>query len=264
MRTGKQMATDLREGLWTFLEDIRQATVGEEGINGTEVRGGVSPSGQLVRDSSSTSRSRDRGSEQGGMPSRSPSSSSLRGRGTQARISGKDTTTTTTAKSTDIDSSFWNEFGVDIPGQKSPNARGTSNHPPSARPPHDSNHLEANDEDNWDAWDSTPQPRKMHTPSSSRSTLESKRDQSPRSQTSSPRTSTSFGDWRPTSQNNSSIPDPSVSDGIPWPAITKLAPSKLTRTASSLMSEWERSLSPSPDRTGVVSPPLQEKESKKD
>lgn len=39
VRTSKQVASDLREGLWTFFEDIRQATVGEEGINGTESRG---------------------------------------------------------------------------------------------------------------------------------------------------------------------------------------------------------------------------------
>lgn len=75
-------------------------------------------------------------------------------------------------------------------------------------------------------------------------------------------TAYSFGDWRPTSQSEH-VPDPSVSDGIPWPAITKLAPSKLPRTASSLMAEWERSLSPSPDRTAPASPPS-EKESKKD
>lgn len=56
----------------------------------------------------------------------------------------------------------------------------------------------------------------------------------------------SFGDWNPAL---STIPDPSVSDGIPWPAITKLAPSKLARTASNLMDEWERSLSPSPSRS---------------
>ena len=31
IRTGKQMAEDFKEGLWTFLEDIRQATVGDEG-----------------------------------------------------------------------------------------------------------------------------------------------------------------------------------------------------------------------------------------
>ena len=186
MQTGKQMASDLREGLWTFLDDIRQATVGEEGINATEVRGNT------PRSSGSRS-SRDRLSAQGGLPSRSPSSSSSRskgaGQGTEAetKISGKDIT-----KSTDIDSSFWNEFGIDTPGQKSPNARGAVLNPPNGATAHDSNRLVVDDEE-WDAWDSTPQPKKMHTPSSSRSTLESKQDQSPRSQaSSSPRTSTRY------------------------------------------------------------------------
>ena len=31
---------------------------------------------------------------------------------------------------------------------------------------------------------------------------------------------------------------------IPWPELTKLTPGSLKRTASSLMSEWERSLAP--------------------
>lgn len=30
MRAGRQMATDFKDGLWTFLEDLRQVTVGEE------------------------------------------------------------------------------------------------------------------------------------------------------------------------------------------------------------------------------------------
>ena len=38
LRTGKQIAVDFREGLWTFIEDLRQATVGDEGISGTESR----------------------------------------------------------------------------------------------------------------------------------------------------------------------------------------------------------------------------------
>ncbi|OOG00098.1 hypothetical protein ASPCADRAFT_203992 [Aspergillus carbonarius ITEM 5010] len=226
VRTGKQMASDLREGLWTFLEDIRQATVGEEGINATESRA-VPP--VRKRDSSSTSRSRDRLSVQGGRASRAG-----------AKLSGKD------SKSADIDASFWSEFGIDTPGQKSRSARGASN-TPSGRIEQDDSHL-PDVEDNWD-WDS---PKKTHTPSSSRSTLESKQDQSPMTQSSSPRTSTSFGDWRPL--HETTVPDPSVSDGIPWPAITKLTPSKLTRTASNLMAEWERSLSPSPDRKDGYSP----------
>ena len=33
-----------------------------------------------------------------------------------------------------------------------------------------------------------------------------------------------------------------VRGDIPWPALTKLTPGSLKRTASTLMSEWERSL----------------------
>ncbi|PKX96509.1 DUF4048 domain-containing protein [Aspergillus novofumigatus IBT 16806] len=248
VRTGKQMASDLREGLWTFLEDIRQATVGEEGINATQSRG-VPPARK--RDFSSASRSRDRLSVHGGKSSRSPSSSRGKAAGTQ--LSGKDT------KSADIDVSFWSEFGIDTAGQKSTKARGASNTPRGATEQETSNNLDV--EENWDDWD-TPQPKKTHTPSSSRSTLESKHDQSPVTQNSSPRTSGSFGDWRATQDDF--VPDPSVSDGIPWPAITKFAPSKLTRTASNLMAEWERSLSPSPERKNQTSSPPLNKDDKKD
>ncbi|KAL2835936.1 hypothetical protein BJY01DRAFT_222762 [Aspergillus pseudoustus] len=238
MRTGKQMATDLKEGLWTFLEDIRQATVGDEGINATESR-----TVQPARQSSSTSRSRDRLSVQTGTPSRSPSSGK---RSPGTKTSGN------SSKSADIDASFWSEFGIDSSAQKSPNALRTPQTPrdPNSHKRGDPSTLDV--DETWDDWD-TPQPKKTHTPSSSRSTIESRQDQSPATQTSSPRTSTSFGDWR------HDIPDPSVSDGIPWPALTQAVPSKLTRTASNLMAEWERSLSPSP----VGSPGLG-KDSKKD
>ncbi|PWY92215.1 hypothetical protein BO70DRAFT_327216 [Aspergillus heteromorphus CBS 117.55] len=249
VRTGKQMASDLREGLWTFLEDIRQATVGEEGINATESRA-VPPT--RTRDSSSTSRSRDRLSLQGSKLPRATGSVGTKGTGAGvgAKLSGKD------SKSADIEASFWSEFGIDPRGQKSPSARGASSTPSGRTEPADSHTPDV--EDNWD-WDSPqkpkpqPQPQtktrtRTHTPSSSRSTLESARhDQSPMTQSSSPRTSTSFGDWH--ALHDSIVPDPSVSDGIPWPAITKLAPSKLQRTASNLMAEWERSLSSPPSPT---------------
>ncbi|KAL2788836.1 hypothetical protein BJX66DRAFT_249513 [Aspergillus keveii] len=252
MRTGKQMATDLKEGLWTFLEDIRQATVGDEGINATESRT-TQPSRN--RDSSSTSRSRDGLSVQAGNPSRSPSSGK---RSPGTKTSGN------SSNSADIDASFWSEFGIDSSAQKSSNALKTPQTPrdPNSHKRGDPNTLDV--DETWDDWD-TPQPKKTHTPSSSRSTIESRQDQSPVTQTSSPRTSTShtilrpfltgfsFGDWR------HDIPDPSVADGIPWPALTQAAPSKLTRTASNLMAEWERSLSPSP----LASPSLG-KDSKKD
>ncbi|KAJ1329078.1 DUF4048 domain-containing protein [Microdochium nivale] len=34
----KQIASDFRQGLWTFVEDLRQATVGDEGVSGTSNR----------------------------------------------------------------------------------------------------------------------------------------------------------------------------------------------------------------------------------
>ncbi|KAJ5669848.1 hypothetical protein N7462_010918 [Penicillium macrosclerotiorum] len=284
VRTGKQMASDLREGLWTFFEDIRQATVGEEGINATESRtmsppNSLAPSSARKRDSLAKSRSRDRLSA-GGNISRSSSSSSSWGRGAAAAetSSGKDTTPV------DISTSFWHEFGVDSPVQMSPGARrspadnnsnnnnnnnnaattprGAKEHGHLDRRSNNPAEVEDDTAENWDMWD-TPLPasKVTHTPSSSRSTVESsKHDQSPITQGSSPRTSASFGDWN----SSSAAPDPSVTEGIPWPAITKLAPSKLQRTASNLMAEWERSLSPSPERKGSSSSSSRGKNSKKD
>jgi hypothetical protein len=203
MRTGKQMASDLREGLWTFLEDIRQATVGEEGISGTQTRN-MSPPNSLAppngrkRDSLAKSRSRERLLADGKL-SRSSSSSSSRGRGPAAETkTGKDT------KPAEISTSFWNEFGIDTPAQKSPNGPRT----PSAnrttdrseateaeqRDHRSSNQAEAqnDDFDEWGSWETPLSAKKMHTPSSSRSTVESKPDQSPTTQGSSPRTSARY------------------------------------------------------------------------
>ncbi|KAJ5134788.1 hypothetical protein N7526_006153 [Penicillium atrosanguineum] len=259
VRTGKQMASDLREGLWTFFEDIRQATVGEEGINATESRtmspsNSLTPSNSRKRDSLAKSQSRDRLSAAGSAADAS---------------SGKD------SKPADISSSFWHEFGVDSPAQTSTGAhRSPSDNTIAATTPRGANESErtnhhfsssaAEDEtaDNWDIWDTPLSKSKItHTPSSSRSTVESsKHEQSPGTQSSSPRTSASFGEWNP----SSAAPDPSMTEGIPWPTITKLAPSKLQRTASNLMAEWERSLSPSPERKDSSSSSSWSKSSKKD
>jgi hypothetical protein len=206
MRTGKQMASDLREGLWTFFEDIRQATVGEEGINATESRtmsppNSLTPSNSHKRDSLAKSQSRDRLSATG-SGSRSTSSSSRRRRPAAETSSGKDT------KPVDISSSFWHEFGVDSPAQtstgdhRSPSdntidattPRGTSD---PERPNHRSGSPVAAEDDtadNWDMWDNPlPTSKMTHTPSSSRSTVESsKLDGSPGTQGSSPRTSARY------------------------------------------------------------------------
>ena len=43
--TGIQIMDDLKEGLWTFIEDLRQATVGEEALSPSRIRHGVSLNG---------------------------------------------------------------------------------------------------------------------------------------------------------------------------------------------------------------------------
>lgn len=45
LESGKQLAGDYREGLWTFFEDLRQATVGDEAISNSVSRN--SPSGRV-------------------------------------------------------------------------------------------------------------------------------------------------------------------------------------------------------------------------
>src|SRR5690606_5130157 len=53
LRTGKQIAEDFKEGLWTFIEDLRQATVGDEATSETPSTLSSSPS--LRRQSSKSS-----------------------------------------------------------------------------------------------------------------------------------------------------------------------------------------------------------------
>lgn len=197
MRTGKQMALDLREGLWTFFDDIRQATVGDEAINGREARR-LSPTSAAAARKRVSPNPNSRLSVQEARSARlSPSPSSRQGSSRRAS-SGKET------KSTGIDASFWNEFGIDTPGQNgsgSDSNRETGNSSTNEGPNHSpSNIVNAEtDADTWDWYSSTPQPKatttaaaaamnNSHSHSSSRSTLESKQ-QSPQTQASSPRTS---------------------------------------------------------------------------
>ncbi|EEP79139.1 predicted protein [Uncinocarpus reesii 1704] len=227
MRTGKQMASDLKDGLWTFLEDIRQATVGDEGINATEsrsIQGAHRPS---------------RPPKRAGMhPSTSREQSIASSTATRSVTSNKPTSKTSTSTRDDI--SFWSEFGIESP-EKPKTTSIKSKSKGRKQKAEESSLLDV--DDNWDVWD-TPQP-KTHTPSSSSSTFpSSRRDPSPSTRASSPRTSASFADLKAVEDANRA--DGNQSENIPWPALTKLHPSNLTRTASSLMAEWERSLSPSP------------------
>ncbi|KAL2062634.1 hypothetical protein VTL71DRAFT_5706, partial [Oculimacula yallundae] len=50
----KQLAEDLKSGMWTFLEDLRQATVGDEAVNGTTSRSALEAGGPVRKSSKSS------------------------------------------------------------------------------------------------------------------------------------------------------------------------------------------------------------------
>ncbi|OJD16940.1 hypothetical protein AJ78_02922 [Emergomyces pasteurianus Ep9510] len=238
MKTGRQMASDFREGLWTFIEDIRQATVGEEGISGTESR-----SAQGAQSGQRVDSKREDGS----------AASTRAGRYTAPRggVADADPTSGNDSMSKAQEISFWSEFGIDTPGQRTKNSPQNAESPSSGKQqqvqdPEISSLLDV--DDNWDMWDTPNQSKATHTPSSSSSTLHSKRDHSPSTDASSPRTSASCTNHTRTNTKDGQVTPTKKSDSIPWPALNKLHPSKLTRTASHLMAEWERSLTSPEER----------------
>lgn len=103
--SGKKMASDLRDGLFIFFEDIRQATVGDEGINATEKstdgRGRAPRSGPRSRAESEQNRGRTMVTEQ-----------SPRERQKEGRSAGTPTCHPGTKDS------FWTEFGLGTPSNK--------------------------------------------------------------------------------------------------------------------------------------------------
>ena len=164
MRTGRQMVSDFREGLWTFVEDLRQATVGDDS---------PASQGQLIRRASGQSGSASSSRERSSGP-RTRNANGL----SRSSSSGK----TPTATHQEI--SFWSEFGIDAPEQTQP----ASGQGQDDQKNNDESSL-LDFDDSWDDWDAPPQQPKSHTPSSSSSTFP-KRDQSPSTNVSSPTTST--------------------------------------------------------------------------
>lgn len=64
----KQIAEDVKAGLWTFLEDLRQATVGDEAINGTTNRASLDPAKDPKRRGSKSSLLSNERSNRGTSP----------------------------------------------------------------------------------------------------------------------------------------------------------------------------------------------------
>ncbi|OCK83092.1 hypothetical protein K432DRAFT_347720 [Lepidopterella palustris CBS 459.81] len=220
LRTGKQMANDFKDGLLTFIEDLRQATVGEEAINGEQSSQGLN--GQQAA-------------------KRQPSRGSLKSRpflnrsASSAKKSAADN-----GDLIDIGGSFWKEHGLNEP--KSSNAtkvtKGTKGTKGGKTPQKTPQKPSDDFEDSWDTWD-TPNDKYMPAESSNDSDTDGPTSQP--SALSSPRTSTSSNGLATPARTTSNR------DSIPWPALSKISPTQLKRTASHLMKEWEKSLTPPPE-----------------
>jgi hypothetical protein len=232
LRTGKQMATDFKDGLLTFIKDIQQATVGEEPVLAAEQRG---PSAKGTRKASDA------------RPTLPRATSSKKSLSSNQLI--------------DIGDDFWKEHGLSEP-RVFPTDKKTHASKQIARTPQKqtATQLMAEEFEDWDNWDT---PNDKHAVAAkevdTHSSDESDGASSPVSRQASSRTSTRYHSQRHdskastlTSSSSAGVPDDALfrdpkRNSIPWPDLVKYSPTNLKRTASHLMKEWEKNLTPPPE-----------------
>ncbi|KAE8449635.1 hypothetical protein EG329_007965 [Mollisiaceae sp. DMI_Dod_QoI] len=214
----KQIAEDLKAGMWTFLEDLRQATVGDEAVHGTTNRSTLDALN--------------------GTPRRSSKGSLLvhGKRGQSPRGSSPRTWDSLTGNNPLLDAagSLWSEADAPAPTTKTQIPVKKTSAPLSLAPAIDDL------DDDWSNWDS-PTPK---SPRWSASTTLSEPDPAtPSSSNTEDRSVKIMSDDSNTSSRR---------DEIQWPALDKLSPGaikgNLQRTMSTIMKEWEKSITPPPER----------------
>ncbi|KAI9846351.1 MAG: hypothetical protein M1837_004204 [Sclerophora amabilis] len=307
IRSGRQMAEGLKEGLWTFLDDLRQATVGDEAVNGRSPRTPGSTPVKTARKQGSRSSLRSRG----GGPTANPSPGVSRERGLGATTLSVSRERQDGDKSAliDVGGTFWKEPDMDVirssDGGSKPSTDGV------ALPRTDPRPNQTEDADDWGNWDS-PIPSKPASPrrdsggsdgtitsSPDHASLTNESSSTPRTSTSrfrprsdrpdphisstdvskpdkpsgpAPATSTATATGRTNSPqplsthipptSNGTDPNASTTNPIPWPALAQsLSPVNIHKSASSLMRDWERSLSPS--RSHAMTSPEEERQDNK-
>jgi len=165
IRTGRQMASDFKDGLWTFIEDLRQVTVGEEGVNGSQQQQRHPQLGRSNTTGHRAERAMNRAGHgpRPGRPHRDAKKQSTAPSSTkqpQPLPAPEETPTTPTEPVkedglVDAAGSFWKENGLDEPAQAvSPVKRKPVKKFSS---PKQTTHVSTDDWDEdkaWDAWDS--------------------------------------------------------------------------------------------------------------
>ncbi|KFZ14057.1 hypothetical protein V502_06263 [Pseudogymnoascus sp. VKM F-4520 (FW-2644)] len=206
----KQIAEDLKAGLWTFMEDLRQATVGEEALERSPISGEPSRFTDDPRAVASTGGAKR--ASNGPVTKKSAS---------------RDRGTASTSKAVPV--SRANNTGPLSLSQTQPAQ-------PSTPPPNKTISMSTSTvDDDWSNWDSPSS--KEASPRWSNSTMPSSDDAS---EAGKPCAVAS-------ELKDSLITDtPPVEDESPWAAFNSFTPVNLKRTASNFIKEFENSLTPPP------------------
>ncbi|OTA94831.1 hypothetical protein M434DRAFT_29523 [Hypoxylon sp. CO27-5] len=216
----KQMAEELKQGLWTFVEDLRQATVGDEAISGTT----------------------NRTSEMGSRPSRTEGD--------------QDTIRASTSGSNRGRIPFQNESdsATETPQKQSAGSfsdRFQHRHTTSRVEPKAKKHFswtpltfDSFDDEDWSNWESP----SVKTARWSGSTVNGDII------TAIPERSTENEGTLRRKQSRSELRSPSPQtpsrlEELPQAILNRLTPSNLKNTTSNFIKEWEKSLSPPAEST---------------
>ncbi|KAF1918778.1 hypothetical protein BDU57DRAFT_554199 [Ampelomyces quisqualis] len=235
IRAGTQMANDFKNGLFTFIEDIRQATVGDEAVNGHDDEPGSGARDALIKGGQKPS---------AGRPSLDRSASSKK----------------PIQKPGSMGDDFWKENGLSEPKTSAMHNKKTHTNKSARIPPMQAQKV-VDEEEEWDNWE-TPNDTFAAQPTDAQdSSDESDAAFSPGPGSS--RTSTRYHSKRhdskasslTTTSSNGTVDDAgrdSKRNSIQWPDLVKLSPNNLKLTASKVIKEWEKQMTPPPESRNLV------------
>ncbi|KAH9875870.1 hypothetical protein IAQ61_003335 [Plenodomus lingam] len=235
IRAGTQMANDFKTGLFTFIEDLRQATVGDEAVNDADTN---AASANMRRSSVKSTRK----PPSDGRPPLNRAASSKK----------------STQQPGSFGDDFWKEMGLSEPKTTTTVTKKTQNQK-NVQTPQKPSTKAVEEEEDWDNWDTPNEATVGKLIDLDSSSDESEGHTSQLSGQASSRTSTQSiqyhskrHDSKASSINNGPMDDvisprDPKRNSSPWSDLAKLSPNNLKRTASHLMKEWEKQLTPPPE-----------------